>query len=98
MPWVVLFAKTQGRQVTATLDGSTGDMRLYIDGVLVTNRFTTVRPYVPDPSSQPALGIGNTPYGGGFSFIGLIDEVVLYLRALSPLGVLGVVTGGPITK
>jgi hypothetical protein len=34
--------------------------------------------------SQPALGIGNTPYGGGFPFIGLIDEVVLYSRALTP--------------
>ena len=27
--------------------------------------------------------IGNTPFGGGFPFIGLIDEVLLYSRALS---------------
>src|SRR5260370_21849338 len=73
-------------------------MRLCIDGVLVTNRFTTVRPYVPDPSSQPALGIGNTPYGGGFPFIGLIDEVVMYSRALSPTEVQGLAQRTPSTN
>src|SRR5437588_11108093 len=59
-------------------------MRLYFDGVLVTHQTTNVRAAFLDPSVQPALGLGNTPYDGGFPFIGLIDELVLYSRALSP--------------
>jgi len=86
------------KQVTATLDGGTGDMRLYIDGVLVTNQITAVRPYYIDPSQAPALGIGNTPYGGGFPFIGLVDELVLYSRALSRAEVANLAVGsnGPV--
>ncbi len=78
------IAYNQWKQVTATLDGSTGEVRLYFDGVLVTNRFTSVRPANLTPSGSTGLGIGNTPFFGGFPFIGLIDEVVLYSRALSP--------------
>jgi len=32
--------------VAATLDGNTGDMRLYMDGVVVAQKVTTNRPYV----------------------------------------------------
>lgn len=72
-------------QVTATLDGTTGDMRLYFNGVVVAEKTTSLRPFaLTNPSLQPALGIGNTPDVGGFPFIGLIEEVVLYSRALSP--------------
>jgi hypothetical protein len=72
----------QWKYITGTLDDATGDMRLYINGTLVTNRVTSVRPFMA-ASSQPALGIGNTPWLGTFPFIGLIDEVVLYSRALT---------------
>ncbi len=92
------IASNQWKQVIATLDGTTGDMRLYIDGVLVTNLITTVRPATLAVSEQPALAIGNTPYVGGFPFIGLIDEVVMYSRALSPTEVQGLAQRTPSTN
>jgi hypothetical protein len=64
-------------------------MRLYIDGALAASQITSVRPSALAASAQPATAIGNTPYVGGFPFIGLIDEVVLYSRALSPEEVQG---------
>lgn len=65
--------------VAGTLDGNTGDMRLYMDGVVVAQKVTTNRPY----AGPGVMGIGNTARGGGFPFVGLVDEVVLYSRALS---------------
>ena len=73
----------QWTQVTGTLDGNTGDMRLYINGVLAAQKFTTVRPGILNPGLSPTLGIGNDPSSGGFPFIGLVEEVVLYSRALT---------------
>ncbi|HEV2394850.1 MAG TPA: LamG domain-containing protein [Verrucomicrobiae bacterium] len=68
------------KQVTATLDGATGEMRIYIDGAVAAQKTTTLRPAADiDPSQQPGIGIGNSPVSGGFPFIGLIDEVVLGL-------------------
>ncbi len=77
-------ANNQWTHVAATLDASTGDMRIYTNGMLAAQKFTSVRPlgYL-DPALQPQLDIGGTP-SQGFPFIGLIDEVVLYSRALSP--------------
>src|SRR5262245_16386437 len=72
------------QHLTATLDGESGAMRLYIGGKVVAEKTTSVRPAGPlDPNLQPGIGIGNTPNIGGFPFIGLIDEVLLYSRALS---------------
>src|SRR5437016_3262555 len=60
-------------------------MRLYFNGAVVAQKFTSVRPLGDiSPSYQPGIGIGNTPGGGGFPFIGLVDELLLYSRALSP--------------
>jgi len=74
----------QWTQITGTLDGNTGDMRLYVNGILVARKFTTVRPGgIINPALSPALGIGNEPDIGGFPFIGLVEEVVLYSRALT---------------
>lgn len=79
-------------QVTATLDDSTGDMRLYFNGNLVAEAFTTIRPFgALDPTQNPGIGIGNTPTYD-FPFMGAIDEVVLYQRALSPSEVMSLVT------
>ena len=74
--------------VAATLDGNTGDMRLYMDGVVVAQKVTTNRPY----AGPGVLGIGNTVHGGGFPFVGLVDEVVLYSRALSATEIQHLVT------
>src|SRR5207245_3301657 len=51
----------QWHHVAATLEGTSGAMSIYIDGVLASQTTTTVRPIgALDPSSNPALGIGNT--------------------------------------
>jgi hypothetical protein len=78
-------------QVTGTLDGATGDMRLYFNGVLVAQDFTTIRPLGALTGSNPGIGIGNVPGFNNFPFAGAIDEVVLYNRALSPQEVLSLV-------
>jgi hypothetical protein len=73
------------QQLTATLDDATGDMRVYINGNLMAEDTTTIRPFGElDPAQMPGVGIGNvTPYYD-FPFQGALDEVVLYSRALSP--------------
>ena len=72
------------QHLAATLDGDSGTMRLYIGGKMVAEKTTSVRPTGPlNPNLQPGIGIGNTPNLGGFPFIGRIDEVLLYSRALS---------------
>lgn len=71
--------------VAAVLDGANGNMLLYTNGVLAAQAGTHVRPIgalLPDQS--PGLGIGNVNDGGNnFPFIGDLDEVGLYNRALS---------------
>ena len=73
-------------QVTGTLDASTGDLRFYIDGVLASELFTSIRPFANlDPTQNPGVGLGNNPQSDiNFPFVGSIDEVLLYNRALSP--------------
>jgi hypothetical protein len=72
-------------QVTATLDGTRHDLRLYIDGLLVGEKRTSVVPLLAlDPTQMPGLGIGNTQAGFDLPFLGAIDEVVLYDHALTP--------------
>ena len=75
MGFPIFAAEIEWEQVTVTLDGSTGDMRLYFNGNLVAEDFTTLRPFgALDPTMEP--GIGNTPTYD-FPLIGSIDEVVL---------------------
>jgi hypothetical protein len=72
-------------QVAATLDGGTGTMRLYTNGVLAVQTNTTVRPFGELMADQtPGVGIGNLNDGGNsFPFNGKIDGMELYDRALS---------------
>jgi hypothetical protein len=71
--------------VAGVLDDSTGTMSLYTNGVLAAQTVTTVRPFgalLADES--PGVGIGNVNDGGNnFPFIGEIDEMALYDRALT---------------
>jgi hypothetical protein len=71
--------------VVATLDGSTGTMNLYTNGVLAAQTNTTVRPFGELQADQsPGIGIGNVNDGGNnFPFNGEIDGITLYDRALS---------------
>jgi hypothetical protein len=71
--------------VAATFDGDTGTMDLYTNGVLAVQTNTTVRPMGPLEADQsPGIGIGNLNDGGNsFPFVGEIDGIALYDRALS---------------
>ena len=78
----------QFTHVAGTLDDATGVMRLYLDGELISQITTAVRPFGDlDPASNPGIGIGNhggdpdTPHN--FPFDGLIDELSVYNRALT---------------
>jgi hypothetical protein len=60
-------------------------MSLYTNGLLAAKITTTVRPLGPlDPDESPGIGIGNVSDGGNnFPFVGEIDGIALYNRALS---------------
>jgi hypothetical protein len=68
-------------------------MRIYLDGQVAVESFTTNRPFANlDPALNPGVGIGNsggypgTPYN--YPFHGVIDELKLYDGALSEADVL----------
>jgi predicted ribosomally synthesized peptide with SipW-like signal peptide len=61
-------------------DGGTGNLNLYIDGILASSGTTTG---VMDVNSNMNFYIGNYGTGSSFSFPGLIDEVAVWGRALS---------------
>src|SRR5262249_12080011 len=89
--------------VAATLDDATGMMQLYENGVIVAQQATTIRPFRDlDPASNPSIGIGNhggypnTPHN--FPFYGLIDELSVYNRTLTPGEVLGIYKAGSSGK
>ncbi len=74
--------------VAAVLDGVTGKMSLFLDGDLVEEQVTSLRPFHDlDPGSNPGIGIGNhggDPLTWNQPFDGLIDELAVYSSALSP--------------
>ena len=79
------LALNQWQHVAATWSRASGDLKIYINGTLGAQ---TNSPLVPigvlDPTSEPAIGIGN--HGGTFHqfpFNGLIDELGIYNRALN---------------
>lgn len=79
-------------QVTSTFDAASGDMRLYINGVLKAETFTAIQPMLAlDGSPNAGIDIGNADPSNDFPFLGAIDEVVLYNRALSPTEVMSLV-------
>lgn len=73
--------------VAATLDGATGEQKLYINHQLVASTVTSIRPLgALDPTMNPGLGIGNTQsdtFGDG-NFRGVIAGVRLSNTALTP--------------
>jgi len=71
--------------VAATLDGSTGTMSIYTNGVLASQTTTAIRPFGQlEPGDSPGVGIGNLNDGqNNFPFLGDIDEITLYSRALT---------------
>jgi hypothetical protein len=85
----------------ATFDGANGSMKLYIDGALAVQTNTTLQLIGGyDPGWNPGIGIGSQ--SGTLtvrpSFDGLIDDVALYSRALSPAEIQSIYNAGPAGK
>jgi Concanavalin A-like lectin/glucanases superfamily len=90
----------QWTHVAATLDGSTGTMSIYTNGVLADQTVTDVRPFGNlIPGDSPGVGIGNVNDGfNNFPFTGDIDEISLYNRALSAAEVQAIYHAGSAGK
>ena len=74
----------QWRHVAMTHDRTTGSAALFVDGSVVTQ--TNLGSFTPRTTGNLYLGYrppGNYP-GSGSRFNGLMDEVTVYRRALSP--------------
>ena len=90
----------QWTHVAATLDGSTGTMSIYTNGVLADQTVTAVRPFGDlIPEDSPGVGIGNLNDGqNNFPFTGDIDEISLYNRALTAAEVQAIYNAGSAGK
>lgn len=81
--WTAPLPTNVWLHIAGTLDGGSGDMRIYINGQVAAETTTTVRPVCPLTGPNPSVAIGNSAGTAGFPFDGWIDEVSLYSRALS---------------
>jgi alpha-tubulin suppressor-like RCC1 family protein len=86
--------------VAGTLDGASGKMSLYTNGILAGQITTTVRPFgALVPQDSPGIGIGNVNDGfNNFPFTGDIDEVSLYNRALTAAEIQAIYTAAASGK
>lgn len=88
--------------VAATLDGDTGMMRLYEDGVQLVETTTDVRPFRDlDPTQHPGLSLGDLQ--GRLDQInealrGSVDEVQIYGRALEPVELQALTAAGRLHR
>jgi len=75
----------QWSHVAGTLDGDSGSIKLYVNGVLMAQAYTSIRPAGDLTAPDPGIGIGNThdESWSNFPFYGDIDQISLYPRALS---------------
>ncbi|WP_367324888.1 family 43 glycosylhydrolase [Streptomyces sp. HUAS ZL42] len=72
------------RHVTVTLDGSTGAMVLYVDGVEAARTTTTIKPSELYDANRGYSGyIGRSLYSADPYFGGEVDDFRIYDRALS---------------
>jgi hypothetical protein len=94
------FPTGEWKHVAGTFEASTGLLKLYLDGALVTQMHTTRRPARElDDQSNPGLGIGNVSGSSiNFPWDGWIDEVTLYNRALSDGEILSIYHAGSAGK
>ena len=71
--------------VAATLEDATGEVDLYINGISVDSKISSVRPFGTLTGPNPGIGIGGSQGGSfNFGFNGLIDEVRISDVALQP--------------
>jgi concanavalin A-like lectin/glucanase superfamily protein len=89
----------QWQHFAATFDATNG-MKLYINGVLAAQTNTTVRPIgVLNSNDAPGLCLGNScTVSNWLTFIGLLDEVALYSRALTPAEIQNIYNAGGAGK
>ena len=65
--------------VAGTLDDGTGAMKLWVNGKIVAEMDTDVRPFAElDPTARPGVGIGSWSYESNNVFNGIIDNVRIY--------------------
>lgn len=86
--------------VAAAYDGTAGTLSIYTNAVLAAQEATAV---VPSGNliagDSPGVGIGNLNDGqNNFPFIGDIDEIALYDRALAPAEVAAIYNAGSAGK
>ncbi len=79
----------QWYHVAATLDDTTGDINIYVDG---TSIYNTTTPYHPLPNTEP-LTIGGTPDAGTY-WPGMLDDIRLYDYPMSATEVSDLFTAG----
>ncbi|MFO1477418.1 MAG: LamG domain-containing protein [Verrucomicrobiota bacterium] len=80
------IAFDQWTQVAGTLDDATGEMKLFVNGILTASRVTSIRPLADlNPAYAPGLGIGGDRTGQYGEYVrGWLDEVRLSNVALTP--------------
>ncbi|MFJ4205388.1 family 43 glycosylhydrolase [Streptomyces sviceus] len=72
------------RHVTVTLDGATGTMVLYVDGVEAARTTTSIKPSELYDANKDYSGyIGRSLYAGDPAFGGEVDDFRIYDRALT---------------
>jgi hypothetical protein len=90
----------QWQHFAATFDTTNG-LQLYINGILAAKTNTTVVPVgVLDPTQDPSVGIGNSgvTYSDNFPFDGMIDELAIYSRVLTPTEIQNIYNTGSLGK
>ncbi|WP_415407785.1 PKD domain-containing protein [Sulfurovum sp. CS9] len=79
-----ILGNNDGYYISIVRDGSSGETRLYVDGVLQN---TTPHTYSSDftDSSTPAVNIGYLNYNNtpGFFYTGVLDDLAVFQTALS---------------
>ena len=92
----------QWQHIAATLRHKQGNLKLFVNGELVAQTNTTLKPLGElEPTQNPGIGIGNVESTGyNEPFNGMIDEMALYSRALTQREIRAIYragnAGGPI--
>jgi hypothetical protein len=85
--------------VAGTLDDATGLMTVYINGIFAAQTTTSIRPYGSLTGANPGVSIGNLQSDTALEpFVGLIDEVEVFNRALDWSEVLAIYNAGSSGK
>ena len=101
--FVVIQTPVQNNQwyhFAATFDSATKEMKLFLNGALAIQTNTTIQPIGGyDPGWNAGIGVGNQSGTITYnSFDGLIDDVALYARALSPAEIQSIYNAGTAGK